>query len=410
MLSVAQDAASTPDNAMPALRQISFDATVKVSNHAQVMAQAVLEELTRPLDAEESYAGKWDFTPEQRFLAEGAYEEVRYAMEGDLSRCTLTLAAAQFTDGTPVALPTETALEKMLKGTSKSRDTVVGPIQPNNNLATVEYVAIAGIMAGLKPETMPLLLALTECMSKTHDFGSSLGGADGYFAFGTVVSGPAVEDMKINTGGPSNAGPAPLSPGVPTNTGIGRLMRLIQINIGGTEPGIFEAKGLGNPFKTSIVTGEANGETDWPGMSAVIARNPTAGDNSKFGTRENTVSLFVLWGDMLLVINDQYSGDAPAADVETPPAGYTQEQWSACRTHLSRVVERAKNLNCPQQGLVAMIRPATARNLSRAGVTREMAMRWISDYCNEANQKARIRGLGSGIFGAGFTEIGRAHV
>jgi len=243
-------------------------------------------------------------------------------------------------------------------------------------------------------------------MSNTHDFGSSLGGADGYFAFGTVVNGPAVEDMKINTGGPSNAGPAPLSPGVPTNTGIGRFMRLIQINIGGTEPGIFEAKGLGNPFKTSIVIGEANGETDWPGMSSVISKNPMAGDNSKFGTRESTVSLFVLWGDMLLVINDQYSGDAPADDVETPPSGYTQEQWSACRTNLSRLVERAKNLNCPQQGLVAMIRPVMARNLARAGVTREMAMRWISDYCNETNQKARIRGLGSGIFGAGFTVQG----
>ena len=406
MMSVAGDAASTTSNAMPALRQISFDATVRVSTQAPDVAKVIIDELIRSLNTEESYAGTWNFMPEQRYLAEGAYEEVRYAMEGDLTRCTTSLAAAQFTDGTPVALPTEKALEKMLSGTSKSSDTVIGPIQPNDTLATVEFIAIAGIMAGLKPETMPLLLALTECMVKTHDFGSSLGGADGYFAFGTVINGPVLEEMKINTGAPSGGGPAPLTTGVPTNSGIGRFMRLVQINIGGTEPGIFEAKGVGNPFKTSIVIGEANAEANWPGMSSVIPKNPAAGDNSRFGSNDNTVSLFVLWGDMLHGINDQYSGSAPAADVETPPAGYTSEQWAACRTYLAQLAEGAKNLNRPQQGLMVMISPARVRNLVRAGVTREMAMQWISDYTNESNQKARARGLGSGVVGAGFTVQG----
>ena len=406
MVSVARDAASTTANAMPTLRKISFDATVRVSNQAPDLAASIIDELTRPLNEEESYAGTWDFAPEQRYLAEGNYEDVRYAMEGDLARCTTSLAAAQFTDGTPVALPTEKALEKMLRGTSKSPDTVIGPIQPNNTPATVEYIAIAGIMAGLKPETMPLLLALTECMVNTHDFGSSLGGADGYFAFGTVVNGPALDEMKINTGAPMGGGPAPLTTGVPANSGIGRFMRLVQINIGGTEPGIFEAKGVGNPFKTSIVIGEANAEADWPGMSSVIAKNPAAGNNSRFGPNDSTVSLFVLWGDMLHGINDRYSGTAPAADVETPPTGYTKEQWAACRTQLAQLAEGAKNLNRPQQGLMAMISPASARNLARAGVTREMAMRWISDYSNESNQKARSRGLGSGVVGTGFTVQG----
>ena len=406
MMSVAKDAASTTENAMPTLRRLSFNAAANVAEQAPVLARAVLDELTRPLNAEESYAGRWEFAPEQRYLAEGTYDEVRYAMEGDLTRCTTSLAAAQFTDGSPVALPTEKALKEMLKGTSKSPDAVIGPIQPNNTLATVEYVAIAGIMAGLKPETMPLLLALTECMVNTHDFGSSLGGADGYFAFGTVISGPVLEEMKINTGAPAGGGPAPLTTGVPANTGIGRFIRLIQINIGGTEPGIFEAKGLGNPFKTSIVIGDASAEIGWPGVSSVIARNPARGNDSRFGANDNTVSLFVLWGDMLHGINDQYSGNAPAADIETPPAGYTREQWSACRTYLAQLAEGAKNLNRPQQGLMAMISPITAGNLALAGVTREMAMRWISDYSNEANQKARARGLGSGVVGAGFTVQG----
>ena len=402
MASVANDACSTQENAMPALRQIYFNAQVSFSTVAAALVDAVLDGLTRPLTEEESFNGTWVFDAEKRYLAVGSYEEVRFALNGDMNRCSTTLASSQHTDGSPVALPTEAALKEMLKGTSLPPDTPVGQIEPLNSIATVESVAIQGIMAGLTKETLPLLLALTEAMSKTHDFGSSLGGADGYFAFGTFISGPAVSEMKINTGGPGNAGPAPLTPAVPTNTGIGRFVRLVQVNIGGTEAGIFEAKGLGNPAKTSIVVAEDT-PTAWGGFSSVISKDPTNGDNSKFGARESTVSMFVLWGDMLAATTNSYSGSAPAANANPENSGYTDTQWSALRGQLAAILEGAKQLNRPQQGLVLMISPSRARTLANAGVTRELAMQWASEWCNDTNTVARSKGLGSGVVGAGFT-------
>jgi hypothetical protein len=401
MATVGVDVASTADNAVPALRQIAFDSG-SVSAQAQNLAEAVVDALTRPLTETEQISGEWSFAPEKRYLSEGNYEEVRNAMEGDLTRCTTTLASAQFTDGSPVALPTEASLAAMLAGTSFAPGTIIGPIQPNNTFATVESVAIQGIMAGLKSETMPLLLALTECMSKTHDFGSTLGGADGWFAFGTVVSGPAATEMKINTGGPANGGPAPFTVGVPTNTGIGRFIRLVQVNIGGTEAGIFEAKGIGHPAKTSIVVAEATDEVPWGGMSSVIAKNPLGGDWETFARNESTVSLFVMWGDMMHGING--TNTSPALPTAAP-AGYTTQQWGA-RTTISGMFQGAKWLNRPQQGLVLFISPSRARTLSNAGVTREVAARMFSDFCTDANSVARANGLGSGVVGAGFTVQG----
>ena len=403
IMSVALDAAATQGNAMPALRHLTFNAQVGISTVVAALVDTIIDGLTRPLTASEAFAGTWVFEPEERYLAVGSYEEVRFAMNGDMARCTATLASSEFTDGSPVALPTEAALKEMLKGTFLPPDTPVGMIEPLNSMATVENVAIQGIMAGLTKETLPLLLALTEAMSKTHDFGSSLGGADGFFAFGTFISGPAISEMKINTGGPGNAGPAPLTPAVPTNTGIGRFVRLVQVNIGGTEAGIFEAKGLGNPAKTSIVVAE-EAPSAWGGFSSVIPKDPMNGDRTTFSANESTVSMFVLWGDMLAATTNTYSGTATSVNPEG--SGYTDAQWSALRGQLASILEGAKSLNRPQQGLVLMISPSRARTLANAGVTRSMAMQWASEYCNDKNSVARSKGLGSGVVGAGFTVQG----
>ena len=67
------------------------------------------------------------------------------------ARCTTTRASAQFTDGSPVSLPTDKTLEAMLAATSRHPDEVIGNIQTSATPATVRNVAILGIMAGLKP-------------------------------------------------------------------------------------------------------------------------------------------------------------------------------------------------------------------------------------------------------------------
>ncbi len=53
----------------------------------------------------------------------------------------------------------------MLKGTSHSRDELVGRIPPEYLNATVEKVAINGVMSGCLPEHMPILLTICEILA-----------------------------------------------------------------------------------------------------------------------------------------------------------------------------------------------------------------------------------------------------
>ena len=66
----------------------------------------------------------------------------------------------------PIVLPTEERVAAMLKGTSHAPDEVVGRLSPTGTLfkerweITVEKVAVNAVMAGAKPECLPVILAL----------------------------------------------------------------------------------------------------------------------------------------------------------------------------------------------------------------------------------------------------------
>ena len=310
-------------------------------------------------------------------------------MVGDPCRYSVITNPAQYTDGSPVALATEEAVAAMLAGTSHPPDEVVGPLRPSMRPATVEAIAVNAVMAGCLPEYMPVLLALTEAMVNT-DIGEALLGAQGWFSFGAVVNGPIAKEINLNTGGPTLSGPAPLTPGVPANTTIGRFMRLVMVNIGGIEPGVVEAKGIGNPHKTSIVIAEANDESPWPQMSTDIGSvNPAY----TFTDGQNTVTLFVFWGDMLNGFRAAYTGDTVL--------GTTSE--ATIKQRLGGVAEAAKFLSRSQQGLVVLISPAQAQALADAGYTRQACKQWISDHCVDRFTKAQQMGLGSGVVGTVFS-------
>ena len=68
-----------------------------------------------------------------------------------------------WTDFLPVVLPTEERVEAMLAGTSHARDEVVGRMRPTAFREfwefTVEKVAVNAVMAGARPEYLPVILA-----------------------------------------------------------------------------------------------------------------------------------------------------------------------------------------------------------------------------------------------------------
>ncbi|MFZ2289177.1 MAG: thioredoxin family protein [Halopseudomonas yangmingensis] len=161
-----------------------------------------------------------------------------------------------WSDGLPVVPPTPVRVLRMLKGTSRAPDEVVGLMPPDLVPCTVEKVAVNAVMAGCKPEYMPVLLAALEA-SLTDAFG--LHGLICTTMFGSpliIVNGPVARAIGMNSG--VNA----LGQGNRANATIGRALQLIIRNVGGGRPGEIDRATLGNPGKYSFCFAEAE-DSEW---------------------------------------------------------------------------------------------------------------------------------------------------
>ncbi|MBW1819245.1 MAG: thioredoxin, partial [Deltaproteobacteria bacterium] len=206
-------------------------------------------------------------------------------LEDDVETCF----ARGWTDGLPVVPPTEVRVVRMLQGTDRAPDEVVGVIPPNQAPCTVEKVAVNAVMAGCKPEYMPVVLAAVEA-SLIDDF--CLHGllATTYFSGPVViVNGPVAEAIGMNSG--INA----LGQGNRANGTIGRALQLVVRNVGGGRPGEIDRSTLGNPGKYTFCFAEDEAGSPWESLS--VERG--------FPKGASTVTLFA--GDGVQAVFDQLS-------------------------------------------------------------------------------------------------------
>ena len=63
------------------------------------------------------------------------------------------------TDGLPVVPPTRARVERMLQAARRAPEMLIGELPPNYGRVTVEKVAINAVMAGCRPEYLPVVLA-----------------------------------------------------------------------------------------------------------------------------------------------------------------------------------------------------------------------------------------------------------
>ena len=67
--------------------------------------------------------------------------------------------ARGWSDGLPLVPPTQERVLRMLDGTSRDPQEVLGLVPPDLAPATVEKIAVNAVMAGCKPEYLPVILA-----------------------------------------------------------------------------------------------------------------------------------------------------------------------------------------------------------------------------------------------------------
>ena len=162
-----------------------------------------------------------------------------------------------FTDGLPVVPPTPERVLRMLGGTQRDAQEVVAEIAPNYAPATVEKLAINAVLAGCKPEYLPVVIAAIEAICNKqfniHGVNATTMGASPVL----VVNGPIRERIGMNMG------LGVLGQGSRANAAIGRAVRLAVRNIGGAKPGGTERSTLGNPMKFTMCFPEWEERSPW---------------------------------------------------------------------------------------------------------------------------------------------------
>jgi hypothetical protein len=148
-----------------------------------------------------------------------------------------------WSDGLPVVPPTEARVLRMLEGTARAPDDVVAVVPPDLVECTVEKVAVNAVMAGCRPEYMPVVLASLEAAC-TSDFNMHGLLATTFFSGPViVVNGPVRHRIGMN------AGVNVLGQGNRANSTIGRALQLVVRNVGGGTPGGVDRATMGSPGK-----------------------------------------------------------------------------------------------------------------------------------------------------------------
>jgi hypothetical protein len=136
-------------------------------------------------------------------------------------------------DELPLLPATNDQVGWMLTGTDLPRDTVIGKITPRGGIATVQDLAVSLVMAGGRPEYLPVLIAAVEAISQPEWGLERMNATTSSIYPAVIVNGPVAKQIRLNAGY-GCLGPDPLHP---SGGPIGRALRLILQNMGGALPG-----------------------------------------------------------------------------------------------------------------------------------------------------------------------------
>jgi hypothetical protein len=281
---------------MPGLRIQYFQGPVWAKTNAQLKKQIVegvnpvdggpvmkelVEKLTKPLTEKEKNPGVL-----KRDLPPATYT----GTPAELQRLYLE---KRYTDFMPVILPTKELVDEMLQATSHDPDEVLGKMNPGSEAGetwtyTVKTAAINAVMAGAKPEYLPVILAIGSTGM------TAVNVSDNGFAAGAVINGNIRDEIGLNY----DIGA--IGPYAQANTTIGRAWSLLSINGGNCgKVGTTYMGTVGNPMNAiNIIIAENEEKSPWEPFSVRRGKIPGFGGKpaANYKKGENVVTLLTGWG------------------------------------------------------------------------------------------------------------------
>ncbi len=258
-----------------------------------------------------------------------------------------------WSDGLPIVPPTRERIDAFMACTDLDPDESLGVLLPDARRATPWMVAVNGVMAGCRPQYMPILVALARAMANP-DYGVEHSGNTPGAETLIVLNGPIVKQLGFNYE------QGALRDGFQANTSVGRFWRLLMINGAGFHLHKNDKGTYGNTFRVVLAENEdVLAEIGWEPLSA--DRGVEAGANAV------TIARFT-GGD---VIVSAFGADAHSVLPYLTDGVLKQHGWELVFT-----AGIANGTLCP----MLVLSPVLARTIAASGFSRRDVKRYLFEH------------------------------
>jgi hypothetical protein len=179
------------------------------------------------------------------------------AVGPDWDRVQEELAAAGLTDGLPVVPPTAERIDAMLAHCRVEGTRVIATLPPSFADVTWRDAAFNAVMAGCKPEYLPVVAAAVDAMADPEFNLLGIATTTGSATPLVIVNGPIARAIGMNSEGNALGG------STRANAAIGRALHLVLQNAGGARPGEIDMATLGQPGKVTFCLAENESASPW---------------------------------------------------------------------------------------------------------------------------------------------------
>ena len=281
---------------------------------------------------------------------------------GDFEEINEFFIKEEWSDGLPIVPPTIERVERFLRFTDRAPEESLGTLLPDNRSATVWSVAVNGVLAGCRPEYMPILVALVEAMADPSYGVEHSGNTPGSETV-IVLNGPIVKQLDFNYE------QGVMRDGFRPNTSVGRFWRLYLRNVAGFLLHKNDKATYGNTWKVVIAENEdVLRELGWRSTSE--DEGLAAGENAVLIGRYTG-------GDVISSI----SGNTPEMIMPyIADSVLRQNGWQITFT-----VGMSYGTLRP----MLLISPIIARTLAKAGWTKQTIKQYLFDHARMPAWKVR---------------------
>ena len=264
-------------------------------------------------------------------------------------------------DGFPLIPPTRERVDAMLGGTTLDANDVVCMLPPGTGYASVRKIAINAVMAGCRPEHLPVIIAGAKAISQLDRF-DVRGFLMSTSANGPLflVNGPIAGELGINSKR------AALGPGRQSrvNIVIGRGLILTLKNVGHWYPGHLDMDTIGTTRKFPQLVAENEEDSPWEPFHV----------EQGFPKDSSTITIF----------SSSYETDVGDQGNNTGEALLRTIAYSTMTAGGNYIGNLAGELDDkPREATLIMAAPAHARPIAAAGFSKSAAKTFIHAHARK---------------------------